>query len=584
MSFDWRSFATGFLERQTEITDERREEAKTFEKEQRDAAERNAQVISRRRAIADRVTGYATYLQSNGVSEEQLQAVISSGPEAIATLTERVQAAVEANNGRPLGSSDVAAIINVPEGFSPLEMSMDEFIRQTYGLGAPTPAVPEEELTMLQRISGMGEMERARERLSRTNMAEDMTILQINEAARRADYESLMPGTFASVSGVGNIYSPIDDGTVFTTNSLQLLTRLEDSQAWLSTEGDPDRQQVLMQQTLNSSIRGYADKFGASFLQDQETFIRNNLGDEYTDALLADYGLGETEAPEPGETTITPPAETPPPAGSGETQSSQVTTEVSTTNEEPTAAVEPVELVEPAVIPVAPRSESATLSVGDEATPEPPLNATVNVEGLPGEEAKAFTYQQWLDMSRRERREAGLPINRNRANAYFTEYGVDPETGTSFVIEDIDPETEVETDTGETVTYQQWLDMSRTERRNAGLPESFVGGQIYFKRFGVGLNTVDPETGQGIFEQTPESAQAQQSEAYRALSAQGVDDISINLLETRGRDMARYLRAQGVTDPEAAFNALTEWGQQNNIVMPFDKSALIFALMQDINR
>ena len=126
--------------------------------------------------------------------------------------------------------------------------------------------------------------------------------------------------------------------------------------------------------------------------------------------------------------------------------------------------------------------------------------------------------------------------------------------------------------------------MSRTERRNAGLPESFVGGQIYFKRFGVGLNTVDPETGQGIFEQTPESRQAQQSEAYRALSAQGVDDISINLLETRGRDMASYLRAQGVTDPEAAFNALTEWGQQNNIVMPFDKSALIFALMQDINR
>jgi len=187
-------------------------------------------------------------------------------------------------------------------------------------------------------------------------------------------------------------------------------------------------------------------------------------------------------------------------------------------------------------------------------------------------------------MSRRERRTAGLPINLNRANAFFTEYGVDPTTGAPFEIVEPAPETQVETDSGETVTYQQWLEMSRTQRKDAGLPESFIGGQMYFNRFGVGLGINDPETGQSIFAQKPEARDAQQSEAYRALSAQGVDDISINLLETRGRDMARYLRAQGVTDPEAAFNALTEWGQQNNIVMPFDKSALIFALMQDINR
>jgi hypothetical protein len=46
-----------------------------------------------------------------------------------------------------------------------------------------------------------------------------------------------------------------------------------------------------------------------------------------------------------------------------------------------------------------------------------------------------------------------------------------------------------------TPTYSEWLQMSRAERRRAGLPESFIGGQMYFNRFGVGMGMNDPETG-----------------------------------------------------------------------------------------
>jgi hypothetical protein len=48
------------------------------------------------------------------------------------------------------------------------------------------------------------------------------------------------------------------------------------------------------------------------------------------------------------------------------------------------------------------------------------------------------------------------------------------------------------------VTYQEWSRMSRAERRRAGLPESFIGGQDYFNRFGVGMGLNDPETGERI--------------------------------------------------------------------------------------
>ena len=503
MSFDWRSFATGFLERQTEITDERREEAKTFEKEQRAAAERNAQTISRRRAIADQVTGYATYLQSNGVTDEQLQAVISSGPQAIATLTERVQAAVEANNGRPLGAADAATIIRMPEGFSPVDMTTDEFIRQTYGLGAPAPAEPEEELTMLQRISGMGEMESARGRLSRTPVAEGMTILEINRAAQRGEYESLIPGTFVSFAS-DRRYDVTDEGVDFLrdfSNQLDVVTDSRDYKALstqlpdgVSIEEAEEMQRQMRVEVVDPLIRGYAQRDPEGFMRAHEAQIRMRLGEAYVQQLREDLGL---DAPEPEEEA-----------------------------------------------PAAPDAMTEAPVLGVPAMP--------SMEALP----------------------SAPPASETDVDSVEAPEGLVEPTGDTVVrVEGNDP-----------VTYQEWLEMSRSAREAANLPVSFIGGQIYFRRFGVGMGTADPETGQSVFEQTPESMQEGQSEEYRALSEQGVDDVTINLLGSRGSDMLQYLTEQGVTDQEAAFNALTEWGQENGVVMPFDKSALIFALMSVLNR
>jgi hypothetical protein len=37
------------------------------------------------------------------------------------------------------------------------------------------------------------------------------------------------------------------------------------------------------------------------------------------------------------------------------------------------------------------------------------------------------------------------------------------------------------------IQYGQWLQMSRREREKAGLPTSYIGGQLYFNRFGAGF-------------------------------------------------------------------------------------------------
>lgn len=41
------------------------------------------------------------------------------------------------------------------------------------------------------------------------------------------------------------------------------------------------------------------------------------------------------------------------------------------------------------------------------------------------------------------------------------------------------------------VSYSQWQNMSRQERKAAGLPESLIGGQLAFKRFRAGITGKD---------------------------------------------------------------------------------------------
>jgi hypothetical protein len=53
-------------------------------------------------------------------------------------------------------------------------------------------------------------------------------------------------------------------------------------------------------------------------------------------------------------------------------------------------------------------------------------------------------------------------------------------------------------------TYSEWRTMSRSEREAAGLPTSEIGGQIRFSRFGVGMGTNDPETGERLGPTTEE--------------------------------------------------------------------------------
>lgn len=554
MSFDWMSFATGFLETTGEIYDTRQEEAKQFEEEQRAAAQRNAQLIARRRAIADQVTGYANYLQRNGVSNAQLQAVISTGPEAIQALTTRVQAAVQANGGRPLGAADIDAIIGMPEGFTPIDMTTQEFIDQTYGLALPPTVEEERQFSWIDRLGGRDQMSRARSRLRATPFAEGMTIEQINQAAMQGDYASLIPGTFVSITGAGSTYDA-DADAQFVSLIERAIARVSETPRWRETLGmaDPaekaEAQRQILIDALDPTIRLNVSQFRDGFITAREDYLRDLLGEDYVNALIE----GETSVPTREESRT---SETPAPATPTETQTEEaiptgtdvagdVTPSTTTTTdpilrgdrtpagtedgivtttlpplgtgEQPEVSTEAPSMVTPTTTPppVAPRAEEVQIPAEANQLPEPPADATVNVEG---------------------------------SGVY---------------------------------TYAQWQGMTREQRVAAGLPTSQIGAQFYFNRFSAGIggmpsiDTLVGPAGEG----DPE-----QRQLYEQLSAEGVDDTSIALLGSHGSDMIEYLLSKGASTEEEMFTALNEWGQENNIIMPFDKSALIYALKPHVQQ
>jgi hypothetical protein len=519
MGFDWKSFATGFMETTVETLEQRETEAKEFEREQRDAARRNAATIARRRAVADQVTGYANYLRSNGVTPSQIQAVIASGPRAIEDLTQRVQQAVRANGGRPLGASDVSTLISMPENFVASDLELSEYIDQTYGLssGLQVEAPAAQQFSFMDRLFGRDQMTLAEGRVATTPFAEGMTIQQINDAALRGDYQSLIPGTFVSITSA-SAYNAADQGIDFTTAVSRRLAQLADSPAWIAAGQREDADEVrqrLKEDMLGGLVESYITQFGTAFLSDQEPYIRSVLGDEYVNALLE----ARANPPQREPATTTGGASGDGGEGAGGEEIDPVVRRTDTplpevTVTQPEVSTEAPSMVTPTTTPppVAPRAEEVEIPEDANQLPEPAADATVTVEG------------------------------------------------------------------GDSYTYEEWQGMTRTERVAAGLPTSQIGAQWYFNRFGAGIGgmpslekLVGP-AGTGDPEQNAVYERYTNPQYENVLP---VDDDTIFLLEEKGGDIYAYLQENQPQTEEELFRLLTQWGIETNTVMPMNKAPLV---------
>ena len=320
MSFDAQAFLTGLAGGVAEGIKRKGVEARAFEKDEKRRAEGNKASISQRRARVQQVMGYTKLLEDQGASSEQIQAVLSSGPEQIQVLANKVQKAVEANNGQKLGPADITAMISMPDSFSPLDMDMDQFVQRTYGTyDDPNASKPEaENISIWDRFTGDAAMKRVNSKLDSTPVYENLTAQDINEMAAQKDYEALVPSTFAMISDFkvfnGEAMRKANNNLADLRADLNrngeydnALTIIDDLK--LIREGDPENEEryqaavrtkeQLEKQYFSPHFIGLEQDYGPQLLSGPLNILAQMgqyMGADYVNDLQEGYGVGPTDS------------------------------------------------------------------------------------------------------------------------------------------------------------------------------------------------------------------------------------------------------------------------------------------------
>ena len=291
MAFDAQAFLTGFFETTAENIKRKGIEARDFEKEEKRRAEGNKATISQRRARVQQVMGYTRFLRDNGATDDQLQAALSSGPEQIQVLAQKVQTAIKENNGAPLGAADMSTMIAMPKDFAPLKMDIDQYVQRTYGTykDPNEPKAEAENISFWDRLTGDAAMKRVNEKLDGTPIYESFTAQDINEMAAQQEYKSLIPSTFAMVSDYLRFGSDqFEDSVTTSTRLASSLSNDPDYSSALETVED-QRGIVVNRATgeLDKTSPQYETYVNA--LQTVKDMQENNFRSHY-DGLFAKYG------------------------------------------------------------------------------------------------------------------------------------------------------------------------------------------------------------------------------------------------------------------------------------------------------
>lgn len=403
MAFDKDAFQAAFLGRVTKGIEERREEAKEYEKEQKEAAERNAALVQQRTMRAQQAAQIGRRAMALGASEAQVRTAMSSGMTGITELHQKLQEAVGQKGVKTLGAADVEAIVNMPSipavNTEMMDGSLDDFAKRTYGAMPIKRAAVEDDTNIVGRLFGFGAMDRTKQKLAETEYMGGMTVADINAMSKQAEYQQLIGDAYMTFADVD--YFTAEAALDFNTKLTKAMSDAVGSSAGkdyikrarnnaIDKGEDPDVAAQTAEQYLQTTAAKplidyfaetyYAGGFFNNKLATQQ--IKTVMGETYLNDLMELYA---TEAPDEEEV---------------------VQQEVDTVITEKMDADQPVE-------PVTPVSEDDVKY--PKATPLTPAQKEVLKdkftigENVDEEIVEFYTREQWNKMSRGTRKRLGLP-------------------------------------------------------------------------------------------------------------------------------------------------------------------------------
>lgn len=506
MSFDWMSFATGFMEHRAEDIKEKKKEARAYKTKQEEQAEANASTISKRNATVNKVLGLTKMLESNGATKEQIQAAIASGANGVATFAEKVAAAVEANGGRPLGTADIDTIIRLPSDFTPMDVSTQEFVERSFGAyrAADKKEVVEPEISFWDRLTGDAAMQQAKYKLGTETVSEGMTAAEINAIARQSDYEALIPSTFATFADFkrfgANERADVEEMLLEKTAFLESMDpEYQAAAATIKNNPNPVIQEAIdakntameiikrkKQESFGSIFEDAISQYGTGAVTGLGDLMTTYMGEDYVNTLMSDVAPALEEGQGQGV------------AATIENEGGTVETEGNVTS-----------MSHPSVL--------ADPDTGEALVVEFTMDENNTV-------VSALAAGQTF-----EAEDAQLIYNSFES---FVPSGTVKRSGLGEPVMDVLPESVTSLD----VTREEWENMSRAERQSRGLPVSVFGGMSETFATPEGLSMVELKR-----EASPE--------AYYKLKIAGMP----NTFKVKGSDLA-LIPDQAMVAEQAGFS------------------------------
>lgn len=343
MAFNRKEFLAGFLNQVSGGMQKMREDAADYKTKQEEAFERNQSLIATRTSRADAAVALGKealqYIPEGAKSKAMVRTAIASGMTGVREFRDKLAAAhAEAglSAGEKLSIMDVEAVISMPNipsiDQSLIDMSLEQFARKSYGATGEARPV-EDDTGVVGRLFGFGAKERVQEQLREMPGMGEMSIADVNAAARMAEFNSLIPNAVMSFSEMERfgktdsfafareLAEEYDD--LYTSDGAEAAAELA-VRGHLQKVVDEGGQQTdvpdiqidnikkeartgYAQRKLNKFIGRYAGQYGSKaggFFQQQFAMdqIEELMGAEYLEQLKKDFKVGIDDAepkPEP---------------------------------------------------------------------------------------------------------------------------------------------------------------------------------------------------------------------------------------------------------------------------------------------
>lgn len=494
--FNPQAFAAGALGEVERGMTRREEEARKYEEEQRELAKQSRAEIQRRRSVVGSLVSEARRLESLGVTKAQIQAAHSSGPNGLMELSKQVQAEIKRRGGKArLSEYDISAMIDgsaIDPKFA--EMDYEEFISRSAGLLDTTVGdLKAPERSLAQRFLGSGAKDAVRAKLDAEKTVGGMSVYDINELARSQAYQSAIPGAYATFTP-GEFYDQEAALKSWSLAQKRIDTAVEKDPIYLELKAGPDGEAAALEykrKKYAAFAQAQFNKYGASAINDPVVNWKDILGEEmYTELAIANEAdEGIISAIDAGASEIIGTNTTKSFAGGSYTLSTglgDTVARIKVVGEKGEKTIDDPQQISDFLDILVARGEMTQEAANK-------LKPVTTGATVPEIEVEGLGRAGELDISAIT--EAALGAVEEEEEQKATVEAEEPEVTEAPDVESISAPTAEEFKVNG-VTFEEWQGMSRKERKDAGLPEGEVAGQIKFKRFqkGLGVNIASDQS------------------------------------------------------------------------------------------